>query len=87
MITEHLQPDQLEYELGLVEHRRDPPVPVEVRSLHPGATRDVVLYGWARNPRGAAGMWGLVTGLREYAPGFLAEFCWWTSSENIRPRP
>lgn len=84
-ITEHLRDGELEEELAKLDEPRDPPVPVAVRPLHEGETVDVVLHGWARNPRGAEGMWGLVTGVREHAPGFWAEFCWWLSSENIRP--
>lgn len=86
MITEHLQPGRLERELAKVEERRDPPVPVVVRTLLDGETRDVQLHGWARSPRGSEGLWGLVTGLREYAPGFWAEVCWWLAAENVRPR-
>jgi hypothetical protein len=61
-------------------------VPVDVRAALPGETRDAVLHGWSSNPRGVDGMWGLVTGVREYADGFWAEFCWWVAAENVRQR-
>lgn len=85
-ITEHLRPGQLEEELAKVEQPREPPVPVDVRPLMEGATAEMVLHGWARSPRGTDGLWGLVTGLRTYAPGFEAEVCWWLAADNIRPR-
>lgn len=86
-VTEHLREGELEQELARVEDRRDPPVPVIVRTLLPGELVDVELLGWARAPRGAEGIWGLVRGLREYAPGFWAEFLWWTAADSIRLRP
>lgn len=83
-ITEHLRPGQLEHELGKIEDPRDPPMPVIVR--RGGVDHEAVLHGWSRNPRGVAGMWALVTGVRPYAPGFEAEFCWWVTAEDVRPR-
>lgn len=83
VITEHLRPGQLERELGKVEDRREPAVPVVVRTLLPGQLVDVELLGWAHAPNGAAGLYGLVRGLREYAPGFGAEFLWWSAADSI----
>jgi hypothetical protein len=87
VITEHLHPGQLERELGKVEDRREPPVPVLVRTTLPGQLVDVALLGWAHGPNGAPGLYGLVRGLREYAPGFWAEFLWWQSAEDLRVLP
>lgn len=87
VVTEHLREGQLEYELGKVEQRRDPPVPVVVRLLLDGAEHDGVLHGWAANPNGADDGWrGLVYLVREYAPGFEAESLHWVRAEDIRPR-
>ena len=84
MVTEHLRPGQVEAELVKVEDVRDPPVPVEAWLLD--AWWPAELHGWARNPRGVDGMWGLCVGLREYAPGYAAEFCTWVAAEGIRQR-
>lgn len=86
-ITEHLRAGQLERELGKVEDRREPPLPVLVRTTLPGELRDVELLGWAHAPNGAPGLYGLVRGLREYSPGFWAEFLWWHTAEDVRVRP
>lgn len=83
-ITEHLREGQLEAELAKVDERRDPPVPVVARVLDDWW--DGELHGWARNPRGVDGMWGLVFLLREYAHGFWAEHLSWVRSEDVRPR-
>lgn len=86
VIVEHLREGQLDYELALCEEWREPPVPVTVRFLD--EWHDALLYGWAANPRGANDGWrGLVSGVREFAPGFHAEFLTWVRAENIRPDP
>lgn len=87
VITEHLAPGRLERELGKVEDRREPPVPVLVRTTLPGRLVDVALLGWAHAPNGSPGLYGLVRGLREYAPGFWAEFLWWRRAEELRVLP
>lgn len=84
VVTEHLVPGRLVRELRKVEYLRDPPVPVEVRRLLPGQQCGTVLLGWAHAPNGAGGLYGLVWGLREYAPGFWAEFLWWAAVDAIR---
>jgi hypothetical protein len=88
MIVEHLRQGQLDFELAQAEELRDPPVPVAVWLLLDGREHDGLLYGWAPNPRGANDGWrGLVRGVREFAPGFEAEFLTWVRAEDIRQRP
>lgn len=86
-ITEHLAPGRLEQELAKVEQRRDPPVPVWAWLLLDSAEHAGELYGWAENPRGSGDGWrGLVRGVRQYAPGFHAEYLAWVRAEQIRQR-
>lgn len=84
-ITEHLAPGRLEQELAKVEQRRDPPV--AVWALRDGVEVAGELHGWAENPRGSNDGWrGLVQGVREYAPGFWAEYLSWVRAEQVRER-
>ena len=62
-------------------------MPVSAWLFLDGREWDGELYGWSENPNGADDGWrGLVVGVREYAPGFLAEFCQWIPADSIRPR-
>jgi hypothetical protein len=48
---------------------------------------DGLLYGWAANPNGANDGWrGLVSGVREFAPGYEAEFLTWVRAEDVKQR-
>lgn len=84
-MVEHLRPGALEDELALADERRDPPVPVAAwLSLD---SREWVgeLYAWAAKPNGSNDGWrGLVLLLREFAPGFWAEYLGWVRAEHIR---
>lgn len=84
---EHLRDGQLEYELDKCDELREPPVPVTAWLLVDSATHDGLLYGWAANPNGANDGWrGLVGGVREFAPGFAAEFLIWVRAEDVARR-
>lgn len=77
--------ERLQAELAKVTDRRDPPVPVRVWLLLDGTEVDGVLHGWATNPNGGDdGLRGLVVAVREYAPGFFAEYCGWQLASSIR---
>jgi len=83
--VQRLREGRLEEELGKVEDLRDPPVPVVAWLTLDGCDREGLLYGWAENPRGADDGWrGLVSAVREYAPGFFAEYLGWVRAEHIR---
>lgn len=84
---EHLRDGQLEDELDKCDELRDPPVPVTAW-LHVDSTaHDGLLYGWAANPNGANDGWrGLIGGVREFTPGFEAEFLSWVRAEDITRR-
>lgn len=87
MPLQRLPSGRLDEELAKTEDPRDPPVPVTAWLLLDGAWHDGVLHGWASNPRGAGdGLRGLVTLVREYAPGFVAEAVFWVPAENVRRR-
>ncbi|MCU1614721.1 MAG: hypothetical protein JWO98_2261 [Frankiales bacterium] len=87
MLVERLREGQLNFELEKVDEPREPPVPVTARLLLDSAEHDGLLYGWAVDPNGADDGWrGLVGGVREYAPGFEAEFLMWVRAEDIRQR-
>ncbi|MCW2904675.1 MAG: hypothetical protein JWO67_6940 [Streptosporangiaceae bacterium] len=87
MIVEHLRDGQLDYELGKCDELRNPPVPVWAWLSLDGREWAGDLYGWAANPNGADDGWrGLVGGVREFAPGFGAEFLGWVPAEHIRQR-
>lgn len=83
VIVEHLRDGHLDYELDKCDELPEPTVPVNVRFLdewHPAE-----LYGWAANPNGSNDGWrGLVGGVREFSPGFEAEFLTWVRAEDIR---
>ena len=84
---EHLRNGQLDYELDKCDELREPPVPVTAWLLLDSGAHDGLLYGWAADPNGADDGWrGLVGGVREYAPGFEAEFLGWVRVEHIRQR-
>ncbi|MGY1660774.1 hypothetical protein ACI78Q_06055 [Geodermatophilus sp. SYSU D00705] len=87
MLTQGATRERLDEELDKADELRDPPVPV-VAWLHlDGQEWAGELYGWARNPNGADdGLRGLVLALREYAPGFWAEYLGWVGAEHIRQR-
>jgi hypothetical protein len=79
--------ERLDEELAKVEDLRDPPVPVTAWLVLDGCDRDGLLYGWSADPRGADdGLRGLVVAVREYAPGFFAEYCGWVGADHIRRR-
>jgi hypothetical protein len=81
-----LREGQLDYELDKCDELRDPPVPVTAMLLLDSAAHDGLLYGWAAEPNGGDGWRGLVASVREFAPGFQAEFSIWVRAENIRRR-
>ena len=84
MLTERISQQRLQYELGKVDDPRDPPVPVVAWLGLDSRNRAGVLYGWAVNPNGADDGWrGLVRVVREYAPGFEAEYLGWVRAEHI----
>lgn len=86
-VVEHLREGKLDYELTKLDERRDPPVPVTALLLFDCPEVDGLLYGWSTNPNGAGDGWrGLVRGVREFAPGFEAEFLTWVRAEHIRQR-
>ena len=87
VIVEHLREGHVEYELSKADELRDPPVPVTAAHLFDGPEVAGLLYAWSANPNGADDGWrGLVRGVREFAPGFEAEFLTWVRAESIRPR-
>lgn len=84
---EHLRDDRLDFELDKCDELRDPPVPVTAWLLLDSAAHDGLLYGWAADPNGGDDGWRvLVGGVREFAPGFEAEFLSWVRAENLRLR-
>ena len=79
--------ERLLYELGKAEQLRNPAVPVWAWLLLDGAEVAGHLLGWARNPNGGGDvLCGLVLAVREYAPGFHAEFLGWVAAGRIRQR-
>jgi hypothetical protein len=75
-----------EHERGKIDDRRDPPVPVTVWLPLDSRDWEGELWGWAANPNGGDDGWrGLVFLMREFAPGFWAEFLGWVRGEHIRP--
>lgn len=87
MPLQRLDPARLEEELGKVEDLRDPPVPVWAWLVLDGAEVAGELHGWAEDPRGADdGLRGLVLAVREFAPGFHAEYLGWVRAEHVRRR-
>ena len=87
VIVEHLREGQLEYELVKADELRDPPMPVKVWLPLDGARHDGWLHGWAATPNGGADGWrGLVYLVREFAPGFRAEFLGWVRAEDVEQR-
>ena len=86
-VTEHLSAERLEQALGEVTDPREPPVPVQVWLGADARWWDGELHGWGTNPNGSSGeLRGMVTGVREYAPGFWAEFLTWATVERVRQR-
>ena len=86
-VTEHLSAERLEQALGEITDPREPAVPVEVWLGADARWWEGVLHGWGTNPNGSSGeLRGLVTGVREYAPGFWAEFLTWATVERVRQR-
>jgi hypothetical protein len=87
VIVEHLREGQLDYELDKRDELQEPSVPVTAWLLVHGAAHDGLLYGWAANPNGGDDGWrGLIGGVREFAPGFAAEFLFWVRAEDIAQR-
>jgi hypothetical protein len=85
VIVEHLREGQLSYELDKCDELREPPVPVTAWLLLDSTAYDGLLYGWAADPNGGNDGWrGLVGGVREFAPGFWAEFLTWVRAEDVR---
>ena len=86
-MTEHLTDDQRYRALDQVTDPREPPVPVEVFLGLDARWWDGELHGWGPNPNGSDGtLRGLVFGVREYAPGFWAEFVTWATVDRVPPR-
>jgi hypothetical protein len=87
-VTGHLSAERWEQALDQVMDPRDPPVAVEVWLGLDSRWWDGELHGWAPNPNGSGSeLRGLVSGVREYAPGFWAEFLTWASVDRVRQRP
>lgn len=84
---QRVRQDRLLRELGKADQLRNPPVPVRAWLLLDGAEVDGHLLSWAENPNGGDdGLRGLVLAVREYAPGYHAEFLGWVPAERIRRR-
>ena len=87
LLTGRVSPERRDAALDEVTDPRDPSVPVEVWLGLDARWWDGELHGWAPNPHGSSEeLRGLVTGVREYAPGFFAEFLTWATVERVRRR-
>jgi hypothetical protein len=87
MLTGRVSAERWDRALDEVLDPRDPPVPVEVWLGMDARWWDGELHGWAPNPNGSSDeLRGLVRGVREYAPGFWAEFLTWATIERVRQR-
>jgi hypothetical protein len=79
--------ERIEEDLAKATELRDPPVLVYARLTLDGRERASHLYGWAYNPNGGNdGLRGPVLLVREYVPGFYAEFLGWIRAGDIRRR-
>jgi len=89
LVTGHLPEGELERELARVTDRRDPPVPVDGWLRLDSRWTAGELHGWRMGSTGAetGRLVGMVTGLREYAPGFWCEYLLWLFTEQLRIRP
>lgn len=83
MLVEHVPPERWARELARVTDRRDPPVAVSVWLLLDGRAWEGRLHGWAVDPLGAGGLMGLVFLVREFTPGFEAEYLHWEPVRSI----
>ncbi len=81
-VTEHMSEAVWQRQLAEVKVPKDPPVPVTVKSSHPGATRGGLLYGWSKDWH--HGQWmGLCWFEREYAPGFWVAGGHWPNAGAV----
>lgn len=88
VLTGRVSAERRDAALEEVTDPREPPVPVEVFLGLDARWWDGELHGWAPNPNGSSEeLRGLVTGVREYAPGFWAEFLTWATTDRVRQRP
>lgn len=87
VLMERVTSERLDEELAKAEEVRDPPVPVWAWLMLDSQEVAAELHGWSSNPNGSDdGLRGLVTAVREYSPGFRAEFCGWVRASHIRQR-
>jgi hypothetical protein len=75
---------QLEDQLPLCQHRRDPAVPVVVRRPLDDEVWPGLLHGWADAPEGrTGGLRGLVTYDRVVGPGYTQSVVAWVQVQHI----
>jgi len=87
VLVQRLPEGRLEEELAKVEVPREPAVPVWAWTSLDATELAGELHGWAANPNGSNdGLRGLVVAVREFLPGYEAEFCGWVRAEHIRLR-